>query len=208
MVQTQERAIDCEKNPSLKVDSHGNLIARLVARMGHVIRTCLLLSTVVLMITGCASVLNANQATKNLSVLNLPIGEHRSTTLPLAETLWGSQASCDTIRTGVGLTRRAYFLETCVFSNPPGNTLYNEPPTTVIYRFLENQLVQVSYEFSNVSDPEKFRSSALEDAKKLDAKYSDSNDASTLGLDIAEDLRVTVSDVNMVDQIHALRKAL
>lgn len=158
-----------------------------------------------LLTTSCVSVVNGNQPTSALSLLNLPIGEQRSAVLAAAEQQWGTQASCNTTRTGVGMTRRAYFLETCVLSNEQGMTLYDETPASATYQFLENQLVQVSYEFSQLQDPATFSLRAEQDAAKLKAQSTDADAPTKLGVTIAEDFSVSVSDVEMVDQIHALR---
>ncbi|MFK8080015.1 MAG: hypothetical protein AB8B97_07010 [Granulosicoccus sp.] len=164
------------------------------------IRIALLLSALL------SSAVNANPPAKDLSLLDLPIGEQRETTLSIFEQQWSSPASCSIIRTGVGLTRRAYFLETCVFSNPQGHRLYKETPTSAIYHFLENQLVQVTYQFDEIVKPARFTRCAEKDAKKLKSRQNSANNTIVQGLSVTEDYQLSVSDVDMVSQIHVLRE--
>ncbi|MFK7994618.1 MAG: hypothetical protein AB8B87_10805 [Granulosicoccus sp.] len=152
-------------------------------------------------------IVSANQADKALSLLNLPIGEQRQSTVSAAEQQWESQAICETIRTGVGLTRRAYFLETCVFTNAAGHTLYDETLSTATYRFLESQLVQVSYEFTQINDPEKFNRCVQQETKKLDSRQSQTDTSSKSGITVDKEFTVSVSNVELVEQIHVLQDA-
>jgi len=167
----------------------------------------LLLSAVILSFL-FASVVNAEKSPDTLSLLDQPIGEQRRSTLSLLEQQWGAQASCSVSRTGVGMTRRSYFLETCVFSNKPGHTLYDETPATATYQFLEDQLVQVSYHFEQVSDPAEFRRCAEQAAKKLQSRQTGTSERIVQGIVVTGEFQVHVSDVTMVQQIHTLRDTL
>lgn len=161
--------------------------------------------SVLLLTALIANVVTGNQTTKALSLLNLPIGEQRNAVFELAEQQWGTQATCTTIRTGVGVTRRAYFLETCVYTNEQGNTLYDETPVTATYRFLESQLVQISYEFEEIQDAAKFKRCAHSDAKKIGNAHSETSDTVRQSLTLADNFQLSVSDADMVGKIHALR---
>ncbi|MFK7861617.1 MAG: hypothetical protein AB8B64_22575 [Granulosicoccus sp.] len=172
---------------------------------GKIMHNALILSAL-LLTSVYTSVVNANTPPVALSLLDLPIGEPRNATLYLLEQQWGSQADCKLMRTGMGYTRRAYFLETCLVINEHGNTLFNEIPTNAIYRFLEGQLIQVSYEFGDIERPDTFRRCTQQNAKALDAKTRDVSGLRWQGVSITEDFQVSVSDIEMVSQVHALRK--
>ncbi|MBX2881789.1 MAG: serine protease [Granulosicoccus sp.] len=140
---------------------------------------------------------------QELSLLELAIGEGRETVMADAQSFYGSEASCATVRTGFGKTRRAYFLETCTLTNTAEHTLYDSTPSLVEFRFLENELVQVAYVFDEITDPDKFRRCIEkhndELALKTDSKHV---------IEADEQFRTTVSNLESVEQIHLMRKNL
>jgi secreted trypsin-like serine protease len=135
-----------------------------------------------------------------LSLLDLPIGEQRETVMADAQTLYASEPTCTTVRTGFGMTRRAYFLETCTVANTAGHTLYDSVPSLIEYRFLESELVQVAYEFDEIVDPDKFRACIKEQNKELSAA-TDAKQA----VEADDQFRTTVSNIETVGQIHLMR---
>ena len=135
-----------------------------------------------------------------LSLLDLPIGEQRETVMADAQTLYASEPTCTTVRTGFGMTRRAYFLETCTVANTAGHTLYDSVPSLIEYRFLESELVQVAYEFDEIVDPDKFRACIKEQNKELAA----ATDAKQV-VEADDQFRTTVSNIETVGQIHLMR---
>jgi len=174
---------------------------------GKLMRNFWILTTLLLTTIGI-NVAIANQSEKHLSLLKLPIGEQRESVLSGVERQWGSSATCNTAKTGVGMTRRAYFLETCVFINSSDKTLYDETPVSTTYRFLEGKLVQVSYEFEQVTDPGKLMRCAQKDSAKLEARHKKASDAIQQSIMVADDYQILVSDTDMVAQIHVLRDTL
>jgi len=145
----------------------------------------------------------ADTPSDTLSMLGQPIGQMREDILPSLQEKWQSEPVCTTIRTGYGTTRRAYFLDTCTFKNPLGHTLWDATPSVVEYRFLEDSLVQLSFEFDEMADAKKFRRCAKEQNKQL-AKSTDDQLVITVG----EDFRTSLSDMEQVGQIHSLRHTL
>ncbi len=97
---------------------------------------------------------NAPQA---LELHQLVKGKHRDTVLMGAQKLWAQTPTCTVVRTGYGVGRRAYFMENCGFSVQRENTICGAHPTWVDYRFLENELIQVSLAFGLVRDGDSYR---------------------------------------------------
>lgn len=159
------------------------------------------LATALLCTLGVQPLQASDNNTQALSLLDLPIGEKRETVMADAQTHYASEPTCTTVRTGFGMTRRAYFLETCTVANTAGHTLYDSVPSLIEYRFLESELVQVAYEFDEIVDPEKFRACIKEQNKELVASTDGSQ---TIEAD--DQFRTTVSNVETVGQIHLMRK--
>ena len=154
-----------------------------------------------------ALMVDARASSDELSVLSLPIGETRQSVFADLQTQWGSQPGCEVVRTGVGLTRRAYFLENCTLVNTRRIKLYGETVDSATYRFLEGQLIQIAYVFGQVDNPVKFQRCAKLDSDLLKTRENSGNDNSkpTLGLSITDDFVLTVSDVILTEQVHILK---
>ncbi|MBX2826353.1 MAG: serine protease [Gammaproteobacteria bacterium] len=88
----------------------------------------------------------------SLQSLEDSLGSEFPAQLAELKTLWGSEADCSSQRTGFGLTRRAYFLDTCTFGNAAQAVVCESVPTQASYYFLESKLVQVSLAFSDAAD--------------------------------------------------------
>lgn len=131
----------------------------------------------------------------SLSLDQLQIGAQRSELIPAATQLWQQDPVCTLVKTGFGMSKRAYFLETCTFSSTAANTICGATPTWAEYRFLENKLVQVSLEFDEMSNPEDYRDCIAEQAKSLE--NSDAYAAT-----VTSEFRTTLSDTDAVSQIH------
>jgi len=155
-----------------------------------------------------SGLVNASEPGRAISLSEARIGEQRDAIILMAEKQWGSNAECHTVRTGVGMARRAFFLETCVLGNVLGNTLYGELPASATYHFLEARLIQVSYEFSQILNPVTFRRCVQSTANELEAKYADTDGIDRRGVTMHGDFLVRLSAVNKVSEIHALRDSL
>jgi len=138
-----------------------------------------------------------------LSMLDQPMGQMRKDIWQSLQEKWQSEPVCTTLRTGYGKNRRAYFLDTCTFKNPLGHTLWDATPSIVEYRFLENSLVQMSFEFDEMADVKKFRRCAKEQNEQLSSTAD-----KQLVIKVDEDFRTTLSDIEQVGQIHSLRHTL
>lgn len=153
---------------------------------------------------GSHSMTHATDSGDALSLLGLPIGKLKTATLPLAEHLWGSAASCTSTKTGMGQNRRAYFLETCTFDNTRRNSLYNETPSVAQYYYLDDRLVQIAYDFEKLNDLEKLRGRARQDLLKLQENNQLIQENNTQNISVADDGRTVVFHAQLVPQIHIL----
>lgn len=142
------------------------------------------------------TVTHGKNSGESVTLTEAPIGETRATVLPEAQRLWGSIASCTIKRTGVGVNRRAYFLETCALDNTSALSLYDEVPTTTYYYFLDERLVQLVYEFEALNDLSALRHRAEHDVKEIASGRH--------GLSIDKNGHITVFNSEIVPQIHML----
>jgi secreted trypsin-like serine protease len=92
-----------------------------------------------------------------LELRHLVMSKQRDAVLDDAQQLWEQSPACTVLRTGYGVGRRAYFLEQCGFSVQRENTICGAHPNWVDYRFLENELIQVSLAFSHITDENSYR---------------------------------------------------
>ena len=146
------------------------------------------------LLTGCTTT-QGNSVAVTLNVQELPISQSRETVIPEAETLWASTADCTVQRTGYGNTRRAWFLETCEFSNSEAVSIHNEIPTSVSYYFLEDQLVQINMAFTTFTNVTQFQQQIQDASLKLEPR------AMTAAL--VEDSTLRVFN-DIASQIHVL----
>lgn len=188
----------------LKKQPAGNCVAAQLPQKNSGILTAAMLALILTTTLGAQSVQAADgENGQALSLLDQPIGENRDMVMAEAQALYGSEAVCATVRTGFGMTRRAYFLETCTVANTREHTLYDSTPSMAEFRFLEDKLVQVAYEFDEIVDAEKFRECIKEQNKAL-TKTSESKH----GIESDDQFRTTVSDIESIEQIHIMRKKL
>ena len=97
------------------------------------------------------------------------------------------------------MDRRVYFLETCRFTYSGDNTVGGSVPERIEYRFLENILVQVSFEFDEIFNQDAFRQYTEQQAQMLQK-------TSQLLIEVNSDFRATVSNAEAVAQIHLMKK--
>lgn len=151
-----------------------------------------------LLLTGCTTTQGFSVA-DTLSVQQLPVSQNRDAVMPEAQTLWASTPSCSVQRTGYGNTRRAWFLETCEFTNPAGASVHQEIPTTVSYYFLEDQLVQINMAFTQYNDAALFKQQVHNASAKL---LSDPMPVTAV---VNEDSTLSVFN-DIASKVHVLQK--
>lgn len=123
------------------------------------------------------------------------IGESRDSVMSEVSSIWQSESACNIIRTGAGNSRRAFFLETCAFANASGATLCQATPGWVEYRFLENRLVQVAFDFDALKDQQRYDTCISQQASTRD-------DNTTTNILTNRSARTTVSDANAIEELH------
>lgn len=123
------------------------------------------------------------------------IGESRDAVMDTVSDIWKSESACNIIRTGSGNSRRAFFLETCAFGNASGAKLCQATPDWVEYRFLENVLIQVAFDFDALKDQQRYDTC-------LSQQASVNDDQTTTHILTDESSRTTVSNANAIDQLH------
>lgn len=123
------------------------------------------------------------------------IGESRDAVMGAVSSIWQSESACNIIRTGAGNSRRAFFLETCAFANASGVTLCQATPDWVEYRFLENILVQVAFDFDALKDQQRYDTCISQQASNQD-------DNTTTNILTNQSVRTTVSDASAIDELH------
>lgn len=148
------------------------------------------------LLTGCTTTPGAS-VTNTLSVQELPVSQSRDTVMPEAQSLWASTASCTVQRTGYGNTRRAWFLETCEFSNPTAASVHDEVPTSISYYFLEDQLVQINMVFASFTNTTEFQQQIQ------DASLKQEPEAMTATL--SKDNTLSVYN-DIANKVHVLKK--
>jgi len=89
---------------------------------------------------------------KDSTIFEQPLGVERDEVVANADMQWQAEADCAIEKTGVGLDRRAYFLERCTYQNVQKATVCGIPPEKVEYAFLESALVQVTYQFAKADE--------------------------------------------------------
>jgi len=127
-------------------------------------------------------------------------GESRGLVMGAVSGIWQSESACNIIRIGAGKSRRAFFLETCAFANVSGATLCQATPDWVEYRFLENMLVQVAFDFDTLKDQQRYDTCISQQASTQD-------DSTTTNLLTNQSARTTVSDANAIDELHWMSKS-
>ena len=166
------------------------------------IHTLVVLSAVVVLVLFIRPSPAANEPSSvNVALSEQPITQQRESVMLAAQALWHSEPVCTVLRTGYGMSRRAYFLETCAFVQASQNRILGENPSQITYLFLDRKLVQIAVDFDEIHNQHNFRAQALQQAKALQQ-----NSTHTIRID--EDFRVTLSDTPTVNQIHLLRNTL
>ena len=147
--------------------------------------------------TGILPLYASSVVREPVSLSLMPIGDAREPVMISATALWQHTADCQTARTTYGRNRRAWFLESCTFAEPQNQTLCGARPVKVVYHFLEQQLVQVSYNLKPIKDDGYFNHCIQQQAETLSGP-------SQPGILVESDGRITVSDIDKVADIHAL----
>lgn len=102
-----------------------------------------------LWLSACTAVPTTGMTTTtSIDYLQIPLEQPADTVKTDARLVWGSKPDCSVTKTGLGLTRKAYALETCRYENITDRTLCGQTPSGAIYRFLEGKLVQVAIDFT------------------------------------------------------------
>ncbi len=151
-------------------------------------------------------------------IFDQSMGGERDAVVASADAQWQSDAECVLEKTGVGVDRRAYFLERCTYQNSQQVLVCGMAPESVEYAFLEGSLVQVMYKFSE-ADQASYGACLQEQAlasgfTAADPAASDSEatngirliaaDAKT-GVTIGEERDVRVYSAEVVPTVHMLR---
>lgn len=170
----------------------------------------------------CISVQALSEKTEEVMDFQLvkqPIGAKRDAIVTELSEQWQAKAGCTTVKTGFGVNRRAYFLETCSFANPEAHTVCGIVPQQIDYRFFENSLVQVAFEFNQSSAREEYLSclqgqlleqeiiaQPADAASRTDAPFTLNYQLEDLQIELQVDeaLRTTVSEIDRVAKIHLL----
>lgn len=147
--------------------------------------------------TGILPLYASSVVREGVSLSLMPIGDAREPVMISATALWQLTADCQTVRTAFGRNRRSWFLESCTFAEPQLQTLCGARPVTVVYHFLEQHLVQVSYKLEPIKDDRHFKHCIQQQAETLSGP-------SQPGILVESDGRITVSDIDKVADIHAL----
>jgi len=122
------------------------------------------------------------------------------------EALWQSAGDCSVDKTGFGVDRRAYFLDTCKFTNASGLTFCSRSIDTALYRFFEGQLVQLQVAFNDVDDADVACVAAFAADNKLTrAGMRWVNRQGTVSVEVVSDKTTRFSDEKNVSKIHLLR---
>lgn len=145
-----------------------------------------------------------NADAKALNLASQPIGQPRDSVMPDAEHLWQQQPVCTLLRTGYGLSKRAYFLETCTFASTSHTTLCMAKPTWIEYRFLEDKLVQIAFEFDTQPSSAEYQP-CIEQQYETIKTAPDNGGVKTVTVD--DSYRTVLADVESVRQIHSMKKA-
>ncbi len=103
-------------------------------------------SAVCLCLTACTAVTtDLMNDTSSIDILNLPLDQPADTVREAASQYWGADAVCERTKTGVGLTRKAFLLETCEYQNATQKRICDVSPSIARYQFLEDSLVQITF---------------------------------------------------------------
>jgi len=155
---------------------------------------------------------------QDTAIFEQPLGDKRDGVVADADKQWQSNAKCALEKTGVGLQRRAYFLERCSYQNPTGLTVCGLVPESVEYAFLESALLQIKYTFKE-SDRASYAACLQEQAKAKGFAISEqempnrqardrvrliTQDAQT-GVTIGGNREVRVYNAELTPQVHMLR---
>ncbi len=140
----------------------------------------------------------AHELPQALALHQLVDGKDRDTVLTGAQKLWEQTPTCTVVRTGYGVGRRAFFMENCGFSVQRENTICGALPTWVDYRFLENELIQVSLVFGLVKDEDSYR----ECVKSLSLQ---SPVMAHQAIFVDEQLTTRISNAEAMSQIHRIQ---
>lgn len=155
-------------------------------------------------------------------VYELEMGSNKEEAVAAAAVRWQAEPACETEKTGVGINRRAYFLETCTFPNPQQQTVCKVAPESVAYAFLEGELVQVLYRFAEADEDtyaDCIQQEALADGYTVSTEVLATDTADTnrtrlinaesgQSITLGEEREVRVFDSKTAPTVHILRAGL
>lgn len=155
-------------------------------------------------------------------IYQVEMGGEKDAALAEAAVRWQAEPACDTEKTGVGINRRAYFLEKCTFTNSQQQTVCNLAPETVEYAFLEGNLVQVMYRFAEADDAAYgacVQEQALSNGFTVSTEVLATDTADTkrvrlvdadskMSITVGEEREVRVFDTEKAPTVHVLRGSL
>ncbi|MBX2825071.1 MAG: serine protease [Gammaproteobacteria bacterium] len=135
---------------------------------------------------------------------NQPIGESRDAVVASVQEQWQSAAACTLVKTGFGANKRLYFLESCTFVNAANVDVCTQIPASIEYRFFEDALVQVGFDFE-----QPLKAAAVNDCINQPGT-SETRPASNPAVEIRlNQLRqLIVSDSVLTSRIHLLKESL
>jgi len=131
------------------------LVVALVRRLRHAASRWWLRASAVaalsFFLASCATALplvSGDQAMISLQRLEASLGREMPAQLVELKSMWRSDAVCESQRTAVGNDRRAYFLDTCSFTNTEKAKVCGYSPGGAAYYFLEGNLILVHLEYT------------------------------------------------------------
>ena len=127
--------------------SRTHLLAGIGRNLARVKPGRLVIAASLSMLAACVSTQSLKAGESQLS--DILIGQEREKVMDEASHLGADDAQCETQKTGVGVNRRAYFLETCSWQKPAKFSFCGQHPESVEYAFLEGRLVAAMLGFAD-----------------------------------------------------------
>ena len=149
------------------------------------------------------------RSTMDISPLEPTFGRSHEEVSGALKEMWQSDGECQVEKTGYGLNRRAYFMNICRYTNAAGNTFCARRPSAAVYRFFEERLVQVAFEFDDDGGATEYLSCLTRYAEEQ--KYQEqegrwiSKDG-TRSMEVVSPDETRISAEETVSNIHSLRK--
>lgn len=150
-----------------------------------------------------------NTMEKELAPLESGFGRSHTDVTESLQALWQSEGDCQVEKTGFGVNRRAYFMDICRYVNTTEKTFCSRRPNAVVYRFFEDQLVQVAYEFDDDVSATDYLSCLTRFAEGQNFKESDGRWITGDGkrsIDTVSAVETRFSAEETVSNIHSLRQ--